>query len=281
MQSSQLMIALFLVVIFYVYFRLSIRLDLSIRRALRDLEKFKKILTKITEKEEINTKESAEEAQKNFRLNKGKIEFIKMIEENNLFPMWRQFSDNLSYEISGLSVYISPNFSDTFFNFERLKDKAIPVNVSMGTSVLTGIGVVGTFLGLSIGVGGASSGLASPDIQVARSAMSELLSGAQLAFITSLAGLFFSLVLRLKIARKADKLRERMHALENYVAGFIVTKDASVSSLGHLSEISKNLKSDGLNPTQFKNDSSVLEIEVRRLVAVLEIISEDYKNAGR
>lgn len=279
--SSQLMIFLFLIAIVYVYIRLSIRLKNNVRRATIELNNFQKILIKMTNQEVIPTREIALQAQKSFRSNKGKPEFIKEIEEINILAIWRHFDDNLSYDVLGSGIYLPPAFSDTFFSFERLKDRVIPVSVLMGAGVLTGIGVVGTFLGLSIGVGGASSGLASPDIQVARSAMSDLLSGAQLAFVTSLMGLFFSLVLRINISKKSDDLREQLYLLEKYVAGFITTKDANVSSLNYLSQISRNTKSEILSRPKNGTGSSDLESEVRNLLVVLSQYVEEKKNAGR
>jgi len=59
---------------------------------------------------------------------------------------------------------------------------------------LTGGGILGTFVGLVAGIYLASAGLASSDIQKTRDALSPLLSGAALAFWTSIVGLASSIL---------------------------------------------------------------------------------------
>jgi hypothetical protein len=61
-------------------------------------------------------------------------------------------------------------------------------------NLLTGAGILGTFVGLVAGIYLASSGLASDRIDEAKQAMQTLLNGASLAFITSIVGLFSSIL---------------------------------------------------------------------------------------
>ncbi|TOQ08322.1 hypothetical protein CGH04_20465, partial [Vibrio parahaemolyticus] len=58
---------------------------------------------------------------------------------------------------------------------------------------LTGLGILGTFLGLVAGIYLASSGIGSNNIDEAKGALSHLLDGASLAFLTSIAGLITSM----------------------------------------------------------------------------------------
>lgn len=60
-------------------------------------------------------------------------------------------------------------------------------------NLLTGLGILGTFIGLAAGVGAASSGLSSSDPAEITASLQRLLGGAALAFITSIAGLVSSM----------------------------------------------------------------------------------------
>lgn len=60
-------------------------------------------------------------------------------------------------------------------------------------NLLTGIGILGTFLDLAAGVGSASAGLSSGDPSEITGSLHHLLSGAALAFWTSIVGISCSL----------------------------------------------------------------------------------------
>ena len=61
-------------------------------------------------------------------------------------------------------------------------------------NLLTGIGILGTFVGLAAGVGAASSGLTTGDSATISGSLGQLLEGAALAFWTSITGISSSLV---------------------------------------------------------------------------------------
>ncbi len=61
-------------------------------------------------------------------------------------------------------------------------------------NLLTGFGILGTFIGLVAGISLAAPGLNSSDIQDAKDALEKLLSGASLAFLTSIFGLASSII---------------------------------------------------------------------------------------
>lgn len=60
-------------------------------------------------------------------------------------------------------------------------------------NMLTGLGILGTFIGLVAGISLAAPGLNSSDINDAKNALEKLLSGASLAFLTSIFGLISSI----------------------------------------------------------------------------------------
>ncbi len=61
-------------------------------------------------------------------------------------------------------------------------------------NLLTGLGILGTFLGLAGGVGSASSGLSSGTPSQITASLEQLLAGASLAFMTSIAGIACSIL---------------------------------------------------------------------------------------
>jgi hypothetical protein len=79
-------------------------------------------------------------------------------------------------------------------------------SMSFYRSLLISIGVIGTFAGLIVGIDGASEGLASTDSATARLSLQDLLSGAGLAFITSIAGLSFSTLFGIQHQKKFNAI---------------------------------------------------------------------------
>ncbi|MEX0451801.1 anti-phage ZorAB system protein ZorA [Spiribacter sp. 218] len=87
---------------------------------------------------------------------------------------------------------------ERFFNRANLLEPRVNLRFySAMPNLLTGTGILGTFIGLVIGIGQASGGLASDDVRQAQEALSALLGGAALAFMTSIAGLISSIAFSL------------------------------------------------------------------------------------
>ena len=61
-------------------------------------------------------------------------------------------------------------------------------------NLLTGLGILGTFVGLAFGVGAASSGLSSGNPTEITESLQQLLDGASLAFLTSIFGILSSIL---------------------------------------------------------------------------------------
>ena len=84
---------------------------------------------------------------------------------------------------------VSRHLNDSTIIFPRLSFdfyRSVP-------NLLTGLGILGTFVGLAAGVGTASSGLSSSNPVEITASLQRLLDGASLAFITSIAGLVSSM----------------------------------------------------------------------------------------
>ena len=73
-------------------------------------------------------------------------------------------------------------------------------------NLLTGLGILGTFIGLAAGIGAASSGLASSDPAEITASLQRLLGGASLAFVTSIVGIMSSMAFVFVERRQSRKL---------------------------------------------------------------------------
>ncbi|MDW3048245.1 anti-phage ZorAB system protein ZorA [Vibrio sp. Vb1554] len=112
---------------------------------------------------------------------------------------WREFEETLLLPGEDFDddkeVIMNTHLPSVYFNQKNL---LLP-NVNMRfynalPNILTGLGIVGTFIGLTVGISLAAPGLNSNDIKDAKEALNILLDGASLAFITSIVGLLTSLI---------------------------------------------------------------------------------------
>ena len=135
-------------------------------------------------------------------------EFVRVFEEYNGgmgtdFGMpWKEFVETLIHPIpeSGDPIRNSHEVS-RYLNSATI----VAPEVSLGfyrsmPNLLTGFGILGTFMGLAAGVGAARVGLSSGDPAEITASLQQLLGGASLAFLTSIVGIgssiFFVLVER-------------------------------------------------------------------------------------
>ncbi|MCY4060328.1 MAG: hypothetical protein OXG44_20295 [Gammaproteobacteria bacterium] len=132
----------------------------------------------------------------------GKAAFASVFEQYNgrveaAFGLpWTEFVETL--------VLPAPGSSDPIRNTgevsRHLNDSTIIFPwISFGfyqsvPNLLTGLGILGTFIGLAVGVGAASAGLSSGAPSEITSSLQQLLDGASLAFLTSIAGIACSIL---------------------------------------------------------------------------------------
>ena len=238
--QSDLLVIIFTLFIAGVYFRNLFKMRRMTSVGLEMLRKLHALIRTAAGTGKIASLQELVLAQKCFVSTMKDREFLRRVEREDLIAEWKKIELNLTYEVGGDTIYSSMGFMDSFFNFDHFMNSIVARSVLLAPSVLTGLGIIGTFLGLALGVGSAASGLASPDITVAREAMSNLLSGAQLAFISSLAGLFFALLLRLSFAKRSEKIRLALEDLKYFFSSIAIPRDAGISGLGHLVKIAKN-----------------------------------------
>ncbi len=142
---------------------------------------------------------------------------------------------------------------------EELMDRVAMTHYNSAVSgTLTGLGILGTFLGLSMGLGSFSGN----DIYTISDNVGPLLEGMKVAFHTSVYGIFFSLVFnfvyRGLMARAYDVLSDFHLAYNQYVAPTVSGADentkamliyqANMSSL--LKQMTELLKGNAMEQTQ-------------------------------
>ena len=143
-----------------------------------------------------------------------------------------------------------------FFNQEMLDDIGRKNMMNMVPGVMTGLGILGTFIGLSIGLQHFSTGSAK---QISES-ISPLMSGIKVAFHTSIYGMIFSLFFNYAYS---GNLEDAYVALDEFIGAFdkYVSGEGDVSAVSVLQRTVQDLPdkiSDALSP-QFDKMSATLE----------------------
>lgn len=104
-------------------------------------------------------------------------------------------------------------------------------------NLLTGFGILGTFMGLAAGVGAASSGLASGDPTEIPASLQQLLGGASMAFLTSITGILSSIIFVFVERRTSLRLQlgvdNWVRAIESCVQR-VTTEGVALRQLGQL-----------------------------------------------
>ena len=125
---------------------------------------------------------------------------------------WSEFTETLIEDDNVGKILNTHSVSSYFTRDSLLGDRIDLRYYSIFPNILTGLGILGTFIGLVAGIYLAKGSLLSISPQETKDALSSLLGGASLSFTTSIVGLFTSLLFswreKAKI-HKFDKLRRK------------------------------------------------------------------------
>jgi hypothetical protein len=212
--SSQSLVYLFSALILICFFRYYFTMKLGFAKTnkflLKNLEFFYKTTGTREIKDATQLKKAKSEFIKTLVGTALKTDFEDNIEDVDVLSTWKQISANVSWVYKSSDLHIDTEFAQGFLNENKVLNAFLAKKIFSAPTVLTSLGIIGTFLGLTMGVGSAASGLASPDISIARQSMSNLLNGAQLAFVTSLLGLSLALLYRLILTKNLDIVRKNI-----------------------------------------------------------------------
>lgn len=116
---------------------------------------------------------------------------------NRLKRIWQDYQETLvypsEYEVKPCICATAP--ASEFFNQMSLLSDYVNLRFYNSLpNILTGLGILGTFVGLVAGIGLAQEGLVSGNLEKLNDSLRGLLSGASLAFITSIVGLLCSII---------------------------------------------------------------------------------------
>ncbi|BAZ93751.1 uncharacterized protein FOKN1_1353 [Thiohalobacter thiocyanaticus] len=136
---------------------------------------------------------------------------------------WHEFSETLLLPDpdldDGPDVVRNTADADAYFSRQTILQPIVDLRwYSAVPNILTGMGIMFTFVGLVAGIYLASDGLGG-GVEEAKQALERLLGGASLAFMTSIVGLFFSLLfsaLEKRWVHRFDRLiNEWVNELDN------------------------------------------------------------------
>ena len=152
--------------------------------------------------------------------------------------VWHEFDESL-VKVGQENVYNTIDAS-FFFNSESLGSKFIDSRlIASVPGLLTALGVLGTFYGLSKGLSGIE--LAGDDIAVMKNGISTLLAGAGTAFMTSLWGVGLSFIYNVVEKFLDRSLQNKIKQLQDKVDELFARKTAE-SQLQEIAESSHESK---------------------------------------
>ena len=150
----------------------------------------------------------------------------KDLSENALLsPLWCEYEKTIVKVVAEnekIELY-STTDAIYYFNEESVIGGRIRVDLYGSIpSLLTGLGIFGTFLGLTIGLSNVDLG--SQDTEVLKKGISPLLGGMTTAFSTSLWGLLLALPFTLWFKRKMEALRKDIQELQGFLNLLFIKK---------------------------------------------------------
>lgn len=137
---------------------------------------------------------------------------VKLFKNELLAELFQDFIFELNREEDPKNVYYRPSIDD-YIN-EDLVDKTMHRNeLNQVPGILTGLGILGTFIGLSLGLQSFNTGTTAE----MTASIEPLMNGIKVAFHTSIYGMIFSLTYNV-IYKK--KLYEAEEAVFNFISAF-------------------------------------------------------------
>jgi len=157
----------------------------------------------------------------------------------NMHMLWREFDESLVLSSDQKQLFNTLD-AEHFFNARTLAPGLTASRLlAAAPSFLVAIGVLGTFVGLTVGLEGLVG--TSDEIEALKGGINKLISGAAVAFMTSVWGVALSLLLNV-----CEKLLERRVLLDIQVfqhrVDELYTRIPAEQSLVHIAEYGKESK---------------------------------------
>lgn len=157
----------------------------------------------------------------------------------NVGMLWREFDESLVLSSDQKHLFNTLD-AEHFFNARTLAPGLTASRLlAAAPSFLVAIGVLGTFVGLTVGLEGLVG--TSDEIESLKGGINKLISGAAVAFMTSVWGVFFSLLLNF-----IEKMFERSALISiqqlQHDIDFLYPRIPAEQSLVHIAEYGKESK---------------------------------------
>lgn len=167
------------------------------------------------------------------------LQKAKQLSVEKVGMLWQEFDESLVMSPDKKQLFNTLD-SEHFFNARTLATGLTSSRLlAAAPSFLVAIGVLGTFVGLTIGLGGLVG--STDEIETLKGGIDKLISGASVAFMTSVWGVAFSLLLNL-----FEKLFERsaLFQIQNLQdkIDFLYPRIPAEQSLVHIAEYGKESK---------------------------------------
>ena len=163
--------------------------------------------------------------------------------------LWREFDESLVLVESRSRLFNTidaPHFFNTYTLARGLTENRL---VAAMPGILTAIGVVGTFAGLQMGLASLSASVVAPEqgvlvdeVGALKAGIFSMIAGASIAFMTSLWGVFLSVVFNF-IEKSLERLcRGRITTLQNTIDYLYprITAEQSLVNIEESSSLSKD-----------------------------------------
>lgn len=232
-------------------------------------------LKDVTEKIRRDAMNSHEYLWKNYKENKDLFITPKLREVygDYCFEMERNEGSGDVYYKSDIEDYINPGLVDSVMRRNQLNQVA---------GALTGLGILGTFIGLSLGLQNFNTGSTA----AITGSIEPLMNGIKVAFHTSIYGMVFSLVFNYVYKRK---LYDSEEAVEEFVSAWkrFVAPDTSKDGTNRMLDIqTETLESiRGLSDRMSEEMAAQLKPNFDRLERLItdfaRVATEDQKTALR
>lgn len=165
------------------------------------------------------------------------LNFIKQVDEES-GQIWREFDESLV--TSDQAPYLRNTLDAEHFFSTHTLSRGLTENrlIAAVPGFLTAVGVIGTFLGLTLGLSGLNiAGGGSTDELTA--GIQTMISGASVAFITSVWGVATSLIFNVFEKLLERNIRGKIHELQNKI-DYIYPRITAEQSLVQMVEYNKN-----------------------------------------
>lgn len=162
---------------------------------------------------------------------------IKRIDEES-GRLWREFDESLV--TSDQAPFLRNTLDAEHFFSTHTLSRGLTENrlIAAVPGFLTAVGVIGTFLGLTIGLSGLQVG---GELETAKltEGIQQMISGASVAFITSVWGVATSLIFNVFEKILERKIRSKINALQNEI-DYLYPRITAEQSLVQMVEYNKN-----------------------------------------